>query len=231
MFSKILIANRGEIAVRVIRSCRSLGIQSVAVHSEADSASLHVREADQTVDLGAGPASENYLNIERIIAAAKETGAEAIHPGYGFLSENAAFAQAVVDAGLAFIGPSPEAISTMGEKVAARAVALAAEVPLAPGSKNAIKDAGDVINFGAEHGYPILVKASAGGGGRGMRLVESQEQAEESVAAAVREATAAFGNGEVYLERYLTSARHVEVRRPENSANGTRLGQSGEIKS
>ena len=211
MFSKILIANRGEIAVRVIRSCRSLGIQSVAVHSEADSASLHVREADQTVDLGAGPASENYLNIERIIAAAKETGAEAIHPGYGFLSENAAFAQAVVDAGLAFIGPSPEAISTMGEKVAARAVALAAEVPLAPGSKNAIKDAGDVINFGAEHGYPILVKASAGGGGRGMRLVESQEQAEESVAAAVREATAAFGNGEVYLERYLTSARHVEV--------------------
>ena len=211
MFNKILIANRGEIAVRVIRSCRSLGIQSVAVHSEADAASLHVREADEAVNLGPGAASENYLNPERIIAAAQETGAQAIHPGYGFLSENAAFAQAVVDAGLAFIGPSADAISTMGEKVAARAVAIAAEVPLAPGSKGAIKGAGDVIDFGAEHGYPILVKASAGGGGRGMRLVESEDQAEEAVAAAVREATAAFGNGEVYLERYLTSARHVEV--------------------
>ncbi|WP_018762541.1 acetyl/propionyl/methylcrotonyl-CoA carboxylase subunit alpha [Arthrobacter sp. 135MFCol5.1] len=211
MFSKILIANRGEIAVRVIRSCRTLGIQSVAVHSEADSASLHVREADEAVNLGAGPASENYLSIDRIIAAAQETGAEAIHPGYGFLSENAGFAQAVADAGLVFIGPSPDAISTMGEKVAARAVAIAAEVPLAPGSKGAIRGANDVIDFGAEHGYPILVKASAGGGGRGMRLVESEEQAEDAVAAAVREATAAFGNGEVYLERYLTSARHVEV--------------------
>lgn len=211
MFSKILIANRGEIAVRVIRSCRSLGIKSVAVHSEADSASMHVREADEAVNLGAGAASENYLNIERIIGAALETGAEAIHPGYGFLSENAAFAKAVVDAGLAFIGPSPEAISTMGEKVAARAVAVAAEVPLAPGSRDAISGAADVIAFGAQHGYPILVKASAGGGGRGMRLVESEEQAEEAVAAAVREATAAFRNGEVYLERYLTSARHVEV--------------------
>lgn len=211
MFTKILIANRGEIAVRVIRSCRSLGIQSVAVHSEADTASLHVREADEAVDLGPGAASENYLNIERIIAAARETGAQAIHPGYGFLSENAGFAKAVVEAGLAFIGPSPEAISTMGEKVAARAVAIAAEVPLAPGSEGAITGAEDVIDFGAEHGYPILVKASAGGGGRGMRLVESEEQAEDAVAAAVREATSAFGNGEVYLERYLTSARHVEV--------------------
>jgi acetyl-CoA/propionyl-CoA carboxylase biotin carboxyl carrier protein len=211
MFAKILIANRGEIAARVIRSCRSLGIQSVAVHSEADTASLHVREADEAIDLGPGAASENYLNTERIIAAARKTGAEAIHPGYGFLSENAAFAQAVIDAGLAFIGPSPEAISTMGEKVAARAVAIAAEVPLAPGSKGAISGAADVVAFGAEHGYPILVKASAGGGGRGMRLVESEEQAEDAVAAAVREATAAFGNGEVYLERYLTSARHVEV--------------------
>lgn len=211
MFTKILIANRGEIAVRVIRSCRALGIASVAVHSEADANSYHVRLADESVDLGPGAASENYLNVDKILAAAKATGAQAIHPGYGFLSENASFARAVSEAGLVFIGPSPEAISTMGEKVAARAVAVAAEVPLAPGSNGAITGAVDVLDFGAEHGYPILVKASAGGGGRGMRLIESQEQAADAVAAAVREATAAFGNGEVYLERYLTNARHVEV--------------------
>ena len=211
MFTKILIANRGEIAVRVIRSAQSLGVAAVAVHSAADAKSMHVRVADEAVDLGAGPASENYLNAAKIIAAAKATGAEAIHPGYGFLSENAAFAQAVADAGLTFIGPSATAISTMGEKVAARAVAVAAEVPLAPGSDGAISGAEDVIAFGAQHGYPILVKASAGGGGRGMRLVNAEAEAADAVAAATREATAAFGNGEVYLERYLTSARHVEV--------------------
>lgn len=211
MFTKILIANRGEIAVRVIRSAQSLGIAAVAVHSEADAKSMHVRLADQAVDLGPGPASENYLNAAKIIAAAKATGAQAIHPGYGFLSENAAFAQAVSDAGLTFIGPSATAISTMGEKVAARAVAVAAEVPLAPGSDGAISGADDVTAFGAQHGYPILVKASAGGGGRGMRLVNTAAEAADAVAAATREATAAFGNGEVYLERYLTNARHVEV--------------------
>ncbi|GAB2756358.1 acetyl/propionyl/methylcrotonyl-CoA carboxylase subunit alpha [Sinomonas soli] len=211
MFTKILIANRGEIAVRVIRSAQSLGIAAVAVHSEADARSMHVRVADEAVDLGAGPASENYLNVGKIIEAAKATGAQAIHPGYGFLSENAAFAQAVADAGLTFIGPSASAISTMGEKVAARAVAVAAQVPLAPGSDGAISGADDVVAFGAQHGYPILVKASAGGGGRGMRLVHTEAEADDAVAAAAREATAAFGNGEVYLERYLTNARHVEV--------------------
>jgi len=211
MFKKILIANRGEIAVRIMSTCADMGIATVAVHSEADSASYHVRRADEAVNLGDGPASSNYLNPEAILDAAKKTGAEAIHPGYGFLSENAGFAQAVADAGLVFIGPSAHAITTMGEKVAAREVAIAAQVPLAPGSNGAIEDAARIREFGAEHGYPVLVKASAGGGGRGMRRINSAEEAEDAFDAAVREATAAFGNGEVYLERYLTKARHVEI--------------------
>lgn len=211
MFTKILIANRGEISVRVARSCRALGIESVAVHSSADAGSLHVRVADTAVDLGDGPASENYLNIPKIIAAALDSGAQAIHPGYGFLSENPQFAEAVAAAGLTFIGPSAHAIATMGGKVAAREVAARVQVPLAPGTNGAIASAAAVEAFGTEHGYPVLVKASAGGGGRGMRRIDSAAQAEEAFAAAVREATAAFGNGEVYLERYLTRARHVEV--------------------
>jgi acetyl-CoA/propionyl-CoA carboxylase biotin carboxyl carrier protein len=211
MFTKILIANRGEISVRVARSCRALGIESVAVHSSADAGSLHVRVADTAVDLGDGRASENYLNIPKIIAAALDSGAQAIHPGYGFLSENPQFAEAVAAAGLTFIGPSAHAITTMGGKVAAREVAARVQVPLAPGTNGAIASAAAVEAFGTEHGYPVLVKASAGGGGRGMRRIDSAAQAEEAFDAAVREATAAFGNGEVYLERYLTRARHVEV--------------------
>ncbi|MDE8586059.1 acetyl/propionyl/methylcrotonyl-CoA carboxylase subunit alpha [Arthrobacter sp. NQ4] len=211
MFTKILIANRGEISVRVARSCRALGIESVAVYSSADAGSLHVRVADTAVNLGDGPASENYLNIPRIIAAAVESGAQAIHPGYGFLSENPEFAEAVAAAGLTFIGPSAHAISTMGGKVAARDVAIRVQVPLAPGSDGAIASAAAVEAFGADHGYPVLVKASAGGGGRGMRRINSAAEAKDAFDAAVREATAAFGNGEVYLERYLTHARHVEV--------------------
>ena len=210
MFSKILIANRGEIAVRVARSCRKLGIESVAVHSTADAASMHVRVADTAVDLGDGPASSNYLNIAKIIGAAIESGAQAIHPGYGFLSENPEFADAVAAAGLVFIGPSAHAMTTMGGKVAARDVAIRVQVPLAPGT-GAIASAAAVEAFGAEHGYPVLVKASAGGGGRGMRRINSEPEAKDAFDAAVREATAAFGNGEVYLERYLTHARHVEV--------------------
>ncbi|RSZ63840.1 acetyl-CoA carboxylase biotin carboxylase subunit [Corynebacterium hylobatis] len=211
MFNKILIANRGEIAVRIMATCADLGIKTVAVYSAADSESLHVRRADEAVNLGDGPSSENYLNIPAIIDAALKTGAEAIHPGYGFLAENAEFARAVAAAGLVFIGPSGDAISAMGEKVTARELAVAAEVPLAPGSNGAIEGAEQVLAFGEEHGYPVLVKASHGGGGRGMRRINSADEAAEAVAAAEREAAAAFGNSEIYLERYLTNARHVEV--------------------
>lgn len=211
MFDKILIANRGEIAVRVMRTAREAGIATVAVYSEADSAAKHVRVADQAVNLGAGPATDNYLHIEKIVEAAVSTGAQAVHPGYGFLAENAAFARAVEAAGLVFIGPSPEAIESMGEKVAARAVAVDAKVPLAPGSEGPVESAAEVIAFGDEHGYPVLVKASFGGGGRGMREIASADVAHELFEAAVREATAAFGNGRVYCERYLVNARHVEV--------------------
>ncbi|WP_166969760.1 acetyl/propionyl/methylcrotonyl-CoA carboxylase subunit alpha [Brevibacterium atlanticum] len=211
MFSKILIANRGEIAARIIDTCARLNVATVAVHSSADAASLHVRRADQAIDLGDGPASENYLNPQAIVEAALKSGADAIHPGYGFLSENAGFAQAVADAGLVFIGPSPAAISTMGDKVASREVATRADVPMAPGSNGAVESAEAVLEFGEKHGYPVLVKASAGGGGRGMRRINGPDEAVESFDAAVREATAAFGNGEVFVERYLVKARHVEV--------------------
>ncbi|CAH0156138.1 biotin carboxylase N-terminal domain-containing protein [Microbacterium sp. Bi121] len=211
MFEKILIANRGEIAVRVMRTAKRLGIATVAVYSDADAGALHVRTADEAFPLGGGPASDNYLNVAKIVEAAKRTGAQAVHPGYGFLAENASFAEAITDAGIAFIGPSAGAITTMGEKVAARAVAVEAKVPLAPGSDGPITSADEVIAFGDAHGYPVLVKAAYGGGGRGMREIRSADEAPEAFAAAVREATAAFGNGEVYCERYLVNARHVEV--------------------
>lgn len=211
MFNKVLIANRGEIAVRIMATAAKLGIRTVAIYSEVDRNSLHVRKADESVNLGDGPASENYLNPEAIIEAALKTGAEAIHPGYGFLAENAKFARAIKEAGLVFVGPSDKAISSMGEKVTARELAVSAGVPLVPGSNGAIDSAEQVLAFGEEHGYPVLVKASAGGGGRGMRRINSADEAADAMAAAVREAEAAFGNGEVYLERYLTNARHVEV--------------------
>ena len=211
MFNKILIANRAEIAVRVIRTCRELGVGSVAIHSEPDANALHVRLADEAVLLPGVSAAETYLDIDSIIAAAKQTGAEAVHPGYGFLAENAHFAQALADAGLVYIGPPAAAIEVMGEKVAAREVAASAAVPQVPGTKGAVDSVEDVLAFAEAHGYPLAIKASYGGGGRGMRTVYRSEDAADAFDSARREAAAAFGRGDVYLERYIENARHVEV--------------------
>lgn len=210
MFKSVLIANRGEIAVRVLRACRALGIRGIAVYSDADAAGLHVRLADKAVCIGPAPARESYLNARAILAAARKHHAEAVHPGYGLLAENAAFAQAVVDHGVAFIGPAPETIAEMGDKVAARAAAERAEVPVLPGTQ-ALHDAEQATDAGADIGYPLLVKSSFGGGGRGMRVVRQPNELADAVRDAGKEAAAAFGRAELFLERYLPRPRHVEV--------------------
>ena len=211
MFKKILIANRGEIAVRIIRACRELGVRAIAVHSQADAGALWTRLADEAVDIGPAPARDSYLNIDRLIAAAKSTGADAVHPGYGLLSESPEFAAAVVDAGLRFIGPSAQVIAVMGDKVEARKAAVAAGLPVLPGSDGVVEGFEDAIIHARRIGWPIAVKASFGGGGRGMRVAHGEDDLKAALEQATREASAAFGRGEIYLERYLVRPRHVEV--------------------
>ncbi|HEY0896281.1 MAG TPA: acetyl-CoA carboxylase biotin carboxylase subunit, partial [Sphingobacteriaceae bacterium] len=208
---KILVANRGEIALRVMRSAREMGIRTVAVFSEADRDALHVRFADEAVCIGPAASSQSYLSGARIIEACRATGAEAIHPGYGFLSENAAFAREVRDAGLILIGPSPEAMEIMGNKLSAKAAALKYRIPMVPGTEEAITDVADAKRRAQEVGFPILIKAAAGGGGKGMRIVEGPDHFEEQMNLAVSEATSAFGDGSVFIERYVSSPRHIEI--------------------
>jgi acetyl-CoA carboxylase biotin carboxylase subunit len=211
MIGKVLVANRGEIALRIIRACRELGVRSVAVYSTADSDSLHRMLADEAICIGPPPASSSYLNIPAIISAAELTCADAIHPGYGFLAENARFAEICERVNLRFIGPVSRTIASMGDKAAAREVAASAGVPVAPGSDGPCESVAEVKRVGAEVGYPVVIKASAGGGGKGMRVVYEEAEVEEVYLEATREAAATFGDGSVYVERYLEKQRHVEV--------------------
>ena len=211
MFDKILIANRGEIALRVIRAAREMGIQSVAVHSTADADAMHVRMADEAVCIGPPPAMDSYLSIPSIIAACEITGAQAIHPGYGFLSENAKFVQIVEDHGLTFIGPSSDHIKLMGDKITAKETAKQLGIPVVPGSDGGVPDMDTARQVAAEMGYPVIIKATAGGGGRGMKVAKSEKELETAFRTARTEAKAAFGNDEVYMEKYLQKPRHIEV--------------------
>ena len=211
MFHKILIANRGEIALRIIRTCREMGIRTVIAHSKADADSLPVRVADESICVGPNDARSSYLNMPSIISAAVVTDSEAIHPGYGFLAENPAFAEICRSCGLNFIGPSPEAIRLMGDKAQARVIAKQAGVPVVPGSEHPLKDEAEALEVADAAGYPVMFKASAGGGGRGMRIVRSREEAAQAFAACQAEAGAAFGSSEIYCEKYVERARHVEV--------------------
>ncbi|MGB8858614.1 MAG: acetyl-CoA carboxylase biotin carboxylase subunit [Ilumatobacteraceae bacterium] len=211
MLKKILIANRGEIAVRVIRAARELGIKTVAVYSELDRNALHVRLADEAYALGGQTAAESYLNTEAILHAIEQSGADGVHPGYGFFSENADFARAITEKGVAFIGPPASAIDEMGDKVSSRKAALRGGCPIVPGTTEFVSDVQEILDFGAEHGYPIAIKAAFGGGGRGMKVVRSADEVQEAMDSAKRESKAFFGRDEIYIERYLTWPRHVEV--------------------
>jgi acetyl-CoA carboxylase biotin carboxylase subunit len=210
MFGKVLIANRGEIAVRILRACRELGLHTVAVYSDVDRGALHVRQADEAYYIGRGPAQDSYLRIDRILEVAQKSGAEAIHPGYGFLAENASFAAACEDEGIVFIGPPSEAMAQMGDKVGARRLMQEAGVPVLPGTNTQLRDT-EILRRARQIGFPLFVKAAAGGGGKGMRLVESEDELEHSLGAARREAQGAFDDDRLYLEKAIPRARHIEV--------------------
>src|SRR4030095_7129668 len=211
MFRKILIANRGEIAVRITRACRDLGISPVAVYSEADSEAVHVRGADQAVCIGPAPSTESYLNIAAIVDAAKQTGAEAVHPGYGFLAENANFARAIAEAGLVVIGPSADAMEVMGSKTSARRAAVEAGVPVVPGTIEPLRSVAEAQDQAAHFGYPVMLKAAAGGGGKGMRLVRTSSELSSAFDNAQSEAASAFGDPSLYLEKAIERPRHIEI--------------------
>ena len=226
MFGKILIANRGEIALRIQRACRELGIPTVAVHSTADSDAMHVRLADESVCIGPPAARDSYLHMPAILSAAAVTGADAIHPGYGFLSENARFAEMVEAHGITFIGPSPEHMRTMGDKIAAKAAMAAIGVPLVPGSDGAVEDMTEARRVADRIGYPVLIKAAAGGGGRGMKVAHAPDELEEAWGVARTEARTAFGDDSVYIERYLDRPRHIELQvLADNHGNVVHLGE------
>ena len=211
MFQKVLIANRGEIALRVIRACREMGIASVAIHSTADADAMHVRMADEAICIGPPPSPKSYLNVAAIISAAEITGADAIHPGYGFLSENEGFAQALEDHNITFIGPRADHIRMMGDKITAKETMMALGVPCVPGSEGGVPDVAAALKIGEMAGYPVIVKATAGGGGRGMKVARSAEELDTAFRTARSEAKNAFGNDEVYIEKYLTTPRHIEI--------------------
>jgi acetyl-CoA carboxylase, biotin carboxylase subunit len=211
MFHKVLIANRGEIALRIIRACKELGIKTVAVYSTADSESLHVKLADESVCIGPPPSSQSYLNINAIISAAELTDSEAIHPGYGFLSENAAFAEICENCGITFIGPSSESMRLMGDKISARQAVIKENVPILPGTKEGVNDVAEAVKIAKKIGFPVIIKATAGGGGRGMKIVHSPAALPNAFATARAEAQAGFGNPEVYIEKYCENPRHVEI--------------------
>ncbi|WP_305728750.1 biotin carboxylase N-terminal domain-containing protein, partial [Phycicoccus sp. Soil802] len=209
--SKVLIANRGEIAVRIARACADSGIGSVAVYADPDRDALHVKVADEAYALGGATPGDSYLVQEKLLEVARKSGADAVHPGYGFLAENASFAQAVMDAGLRWIGPSPEAIDSLGDKVKARHIAARANAPLVPGTADPVADADEVVAFAKEYGLPVAIKAAFGGGGRGLKVARTIEEIPELFDSATREAVAAFGRGECFVERYLDQPRHVET--------------------
>src|SRR3954451_5728263 len=211
MFRKILIANRGEIACRVIRTARRMGIATVAVYSEADAEALHVREADEAVPIGPPPASESYLPIDRIVEACRMTGAEAVHPGYGFLSERAEFATALAEAGIVFVGPSPEAIAAMGDKIASKRLAHQAGVTTVPGYLDTIADPETALAIARDIGYPVMLKASAGGGGKGMRIAHDETELRDGWRGAASEARASFGDDRIFIEKYIEEPRHIEI--------------------